>query len=552
MAGNPVQVTPLQIIDARTGLGIAGAGCLLYTYAAGTNTPLATYTDSTLGTPNTNPVQFNSGGYAVNGSTITGVWVGSASYKLVLKDSGGNTMTTQDNVQDQSQSLKALLALSSGSSLVGYIQAGTNPVAQTVQSRLRQFVLVTDYTGVDPTGVADSSTGIQNAINDCISKESTLYFPYGTYNIGTAGLTFGSTITVVAPNSCRLNYSGTGYAMTVGTVGGASANYRFSFSGLRVVMSDVAGSGWLLQEVSFSTFTACSAEAANVGPTITGNGLVVDSYTFQSIINTYVNCKFSLMKKGITFLSTGSSPGNLTTTQQFIGCIVNGPGAGPLANSVGVSIEDANGDGIEFYGCNIEYMATGVYCGETADGGSGIGYGSHSGGLMACRFEGCTVDVYIEQYAYRFRFIGCNNLTTRTLVAGGYLNSHVFIGNIGDGLGAASTNVTQLMQGSTRVNGAVTVYSYSNDVTFSATKPLAGSGDFIALDQDNGQLGFHVSSAGAPNVIQGQTVNINAYSGDPEGIVTAPAGSICLVTSGELYIKNSGSGNTGWKIVTHA
>ena len=93
MAGNPVQVTPLQIIDARTGLGIAGAGCLLYTYAAGTNTPLATYTDSTLGTPNTNPVQFNSGGYAVNGSTITGVWVGSASYKLVLKDSGGNTMS---------------------------------------------------------------------------------------------------------------------------------------------------------------------------------------------------------------------------------------------------------------------------------------------------------------------------------------------------------------------------------------------------------------------------------------------------------------------------
>ena len=549
MAGNPVQVTPLQIIDARTGLGIAGAGCLLYTYAAGTNTPLATYTDSTLGTPNTNPVQFNSGGYAVNGSTITGVWVGSASYKLVLKDSGGNTMTTQDNVQDQSQSLKALLALSSGSSLVGYIQAGTNPVAQTVQSRLRQFVLVTDYTGVDPTGVADSSTGIQNAINDCIAKESILYFPYGVYNIGTAGLTFGSKITVIARNGCRLNYSGTGYAMTVGTANAGDTNYRFAFNGLRVVMSDVAGSGWLLCSVSFSTFTDCSAEAANAGPTITGNGIVINSYAAQSIINTYINCKFSLLKKGVTFLSTGVPAGNRVTTQVFEGCIINGPGAGPLANSVGVSYEDANGDGCDFISCNIEYMAQGLFLGETADGGTGNGYGAKNGHIDGCRFEGNTVDLYVSQWAYCFRFTANNNMTVITLVAGGNLNTHVFIGNMNT---STPTAATQLMQGNTRLNGAFLNYSYNNDVTIRGIKPLAGTGDLLQLDQDNGQTGFHVSSGGFPNTIQGKTVNINAYSGDPEGIVTAPAGSLCLAETGELYIKNSGAGNVGWKIVTHA
>lgn len=43
------------------------------------------------------------------------------------------------------------------------------------------------------------------------------------------------------------------------------------------------------------------------------------------------------------------------------------------------------------------------------------------------------------------------------------------------------------------------------------------------------------------------------YTGSPEGVVTAAVGSLCSdVTNGELYIKNTGTGNTGWKLVTHA
>lgn len=68
------------------------AGGKLYTYQAGTTTPQATYTDSSGGTPNANPVVLDSSGYAA-------VWLDpSLSYKFVLKDSSDVVQWTTDNV----------------------------------------------------------------------------------------------------------------------------------------------------------------------------------------------------------------------------------------------------------------------------------------------------------------------------------------------------------------------------------------------------------------------------------------------------------------------
>jgi hypothetical protein len=67
-------------------------GGKLYTYAAGTTTPLATYTSSSGGTANTNPVILNSRGEA-------SVWLGSSQYKFVLTDANNVEIWTQDNLQ---------------------------------------------------------------------------------------------------------------------------------------------------------------------------------------------------------------------------------------------------------------------------------------------------------------------------------------------------------------------------------------------------------------------------------------------------------------------
>jgi len=63
-------------------------------YAAGTTTPQNTYTDSTGSTANSNPMTLNSRGEPANEIWLTG----GVSYKMVLKDSGGSTIWTVDNI----------------------------------------------------------------------------------------------------------------------------------------------------------------------------------------------------------------------------------------------------------------------------------------------------------------------------------------------------------------------------------------------------------------------------------------------------------------------
>lgn len=72
--------------------GLPLVGGKLYTYAAGTTTPLASYTDHTGNTANTNPVILDSNGEA-------DVWLPeTTSYKYVLKDADDVTLYTVDYV----------------------------------------------------------------------------------------------------------------------------------------------------------------------------------------------------------------------------------------------------------------------------------------------------------------------------------------------------------------------------------------------------------------------------------------------------------------------
>lgn len=73
-----------------TTAGLPLVGGKVYTYTAGTLTPQTSYTDSTGGTPNANPVILDSAGQA-------DIWL-SGNYKIVLQDSLGVTQWTVDNV----------------------------------------------------------------------------------------------------------------------------------------------------------------------------------------------------------------------------------------------------------------------------------------------------------------------------------------------------------------------------------------------------------------------------------------------------------------------
>ena len=93
----PVNLSPIagagwQFFDNS---GAVLAGGLLYTYAAGTTTPLATYQESSGSTVHSNPIILDSAG-----RVSTEVWMTAGSaYKLVLKTSTNVSLWTMDNLR---------------------------------------------------------------------------------------------------------------------------------------------------------------------------------------------------------------------------------------------------------------------------------------------------------------------------------------------------------------------------------------------------------------------------------------------------------------------
>ena len=174
-------LSPPPKLQFFTAGGIPLVGGHLYTYAAGTVTPLATYTDASGTTQNPVDIVLDARGEAPNG-----VWLNGASYKFVLAsaDAPAVAIWTVDNVNAQEAindllAFEALLAGSTGSTLVGFTQTGPG-TTRTVQSKLSDSYSVADFGFLPSASAAANTTAFANAWN--ISRQLTI--PAGTYNVG--------------------------------------------------------------------------------------------------------------------------------------------------------------------------------------------------------------------------------------------------------------------------------------------------------------------------------------------------------------------------------
>jgi hypothetical protein len=174
----------LQFFDTN---GNPLVGGKLYSYAAGTVTPLATYTDAGGATPNANPVILDSRGEA-------SVWLASAVYKFALYTSTGVLVWTVDNVSAANYTVLTELASNAsatkGAGLVGFSYA-PNYAVGTLGSVVKDFGI--DVTqppfNCDKTGVADCSAAVNLAIASYPGIP--ILFPKGTFR-------FNSTV-LIAP-----------------------------------------------------------------------------------------------------------------------------------------------------------------------------------------------------------------------------------------------------------------------------------------------------------------------------------------------------------------
>jgi hypothetical protein len=132
------------------------SGGKLYSYEAGTTTPQTTYTSASGATAHTNTIVLDSAGRVPGGE----IWLTAGqNYKFVLKTSAEVTIATWDNITGINGT-----GITSDSSTVTFVQAGTGAVTRTAQAKMRERISVQDY-GAVGDGVTDDAAAILKAFN---------------------------------------------------------------------------------------------------------------------------------------------------------------------------------------------------------------------------------------------------------------------------------------------------------------------------------------------------------------------------------------------------
>ena len=181
-----VSLTPSPLQKFFDVNGVPLAGGQLYTYASGTSTPQATYTDSTGLIANTNPIILDSLGQA-------NIWlVQGQVYRYLLEDV--NSVQQPDYPVDGINSgMDALqsIASSTGATLIGDQLNMPNTLATNLHTELSAYVSIFNWmTTSQITGIQanvtvgnDVTIAVQNAFDSIAASGGTLYIPDGTYNL---------------------------------------------------------------------------------------------------------------------------------------------------------------------------------------------------------------------------------------------------------------------------------------------------------------------------------------------------------------------------------
>lgn len=143
--------------------GVPLVGGKIYTYQAGTSTPLATYTSSSGAAAHTNPIVLDAGGRVPGGE----IWNQLQLYKFVLKTSAEVTIATYDDIVGVN---------SVNAENVAYDPPFTGGVATNVEESLAQIISVTNF-----GAVGDGITNDTAAFAAARSITNRYYIPAGVY-----------------------------------------------------------------------------------------------------------------------------------------------------------------------------------------------------------------------------------------------------------------------------------------------------------------------------------------------------------------------------------
>lgn len=311
-------VPPSKALDANAN---PYAGAKWFFYATGTTTPQSVYTTFAMGTAHANPVVADSSGKFANiffdpalvyrgvlknadeSVTLHDIDPVSSGVLLALAASGGSALVgSNDGASGTLWTTIAgfitYLRSSVGSSIVGFLQAGTGAVATTAQAKMRERLSVADFGCV---GTVDEYTKLQAALDAAVAQEKDLYFP----SIGAAEYVTNTTLlksqsffcpNIYADAGVVLNGSGITNGPTLKIKGGSGQLAGAVISGFRFKAgSGVNSTGLEIADQCGVEYQHCVFETGTWG--VTYHNETVSSFTEYCVGR---NCTF------LTALTSGA------------------------------------------------------------------------------------------------------------------------------------------------------------------------------------------------------------------------------------------------------
>lgn len=327
------------------------SGGKIYTYQAGTTTPLTTYTTNSGTIAHTNPIVLNAAGRVPSGGEI---WLTlGIGYKFVVKTSDDVLIATYDNIPSSAQPPAANNAnsimyeqgytVTAGNFVVGqtyriasvgttnftligavsntvgtYFIAtgvgsgtGTAEVSETVATKFLQTVSVKDFGAVgDWNGTqsvagtgTDDTAAIQAAIDYCLQNDAELFFPPGRYRT-TAPLVIDRTFNTEDP------INGGMYGISLRGGGAASCQIASDHNGVCIDFRGGLGAGWH----TYFYIDGLGVLKANYGKNVGSIGFKIDQAAYMQIqrFDTY---GFEYGIYGIDVLSSAVMDGTIRGNQ---------------------------------------------------------------------------------------------------------------------------------------------------------------------------------------------------------------------------------------------
>lgn len=267
--GVAVNLSPDPVQSFRDNNGNPLSGGKLFTYAAGTTTKQATYTDSTGTTQNANPVILNSRGEA-------SVWLASGGYKFVLSpstdsDPPTNPIWTQDNIV-----VNAVVPLPLPSNFplaTGYKFGAVSTVATTAVLPANTYNNGSSGVGATLTANANgvlTVDGYAVALNDIvIVKNEAAPANNGIYICTTAGAV-GAAYVLTRTTWFNTNATAVTALYPVGSAGTANAGTRWLFTNPGTVIFGTTA-------ISFSQWTPTTLNYIDASGNLAVLGFQYDS-----------------------------------------------------------------------------------------------------------------------------------------------------------------------------------------------------------------------------------------------------------------------------------